>query len=73
MHHIAAASVDMVLCDLPYGITRNAWDRVIDIPAMWAAVRRVTKPEGAIVFMAAQALAADLICSNRKEFRYDLI
>jgi DNA modification methylase len=73
MQNIAASSVDMVLCDLPYGITRNAWDRVIDIPAMWTQLRRITKPDCAVVFMAAQALAADLICSNRKEFRYDLV
>lgn len=73
LQHIAAASVDMVLCDLPYGQTQNAWDKVIPMPAMWAALRRVTKADGAIVLMAAQPFAARLICSNEAEFRYDLI
>lgn len=73
MQRIAAASVDMVLCDLPYGQTQNAWDRVIDMPAMWAQLRRITKPSAAIVLMAAQPFAARLIASNEREFRYDLI
>lgn len=73
MQHIAAGSVDMVLCDLPYGQTQNAWDKVIDMPAMWAQLRRVTKPSAAIVLMAAQPFAAQLVLSNAREFRYDLI
>ena len=73
MQRIAASSVDMVLCDLPYGQTQNAWDKVIDMSAMWAQLRRVTKPSAAIVLMAAQPFASRLIASNEGEFRYDLI
>lgn len=70
---IPAGSVDMVLSDLPYGQTQNDWDRVIPFEPMWAELRRVTKENAAIVLMAAQPFAADLICSNKREFRYDLI
>lgn len=70
---LAPASVDMVLCDLPYGQTQNGWDNVIDIPAMWECLRHVAKPEAAMALMAAQPFAARLICSNLPEFRYDLI
>ncbi len=73
MQRIAASSVDMVLADLPYGQTQNAWDKVIDMPAMWAGLHRVSKPNAAIVLMAAQPFAAKLICSNLSDFRYDLI
>lgn len=73
MQHLAAASVDMVLCDLPYGKTRNAWDKIIPIDPMWAAFRRITKPAAAIVLMAEMKLAARLIASNEDEFRYDLV
>lgn len=73
MQHIAIGSMDMVLCDLPYGMTQNTWDKVIDMPAMWEQFRRVTKPRAAIVLMAAQPFASKLIVSNEREFRYDLI
>lgn len=73
MQRIAASSVDMVLADLPYGQTQNAWDNVIDMPAMWSQLRRVTKPNAAIVLMAAQPFASRLIASNERDFRYDLI
>lgn len=66
-------SVDLILSDLPYGQTQNPWDRVIPIDAMWREVRRVAKRNAAIIFMAAQPFASDLIVSNRDEFRYDLI
>jgi site-specific DNA-methyltransferase (adenine-specific) len=73
MQRIAASSVDMVLCDLPYGKTRNAWDKIIPIQPMWDAIRRVAKPTAAIVLMAEMKLAARLITSNEGEFRYDLV
>jgi site-specific DNA-methyltransferase (adenine-specific) len=73
MNGIDAESIDMVLCDLPYGQTQNAWDKIIDIPALWKQLRRVTKRDGAMVLMAAQPFAAHLIASNATDFRYDLI
>lgn len=73
MTGIEAGSVDMVLADVPYGQTQNAWDRPIPFEPMWAHLRRVTKPSGAIVLMAAQPFASKLVCSNLQDFRYDLI
>ena len=63
----------MVLADVPYGQTQNAWDKPIPFEPMWRELRRVTKRNGAIVLMAAQPFASKLICSNLDDFRYDLI
>lgn len=66
-------SVDLVLSDVPYGQTQNDWDRPIPFEPMWEQLRRVTKPNAAVILMAAQPFAARLICSNERDFRYDLI
>ncbi len=67
-------SIDMVLCDLPYGITaRNQWDKVIDLERLWLQYHRIAKPNAAIVLFAAQPFTTQLINSNPKEFRYDLV
>lgn len=66
-------SVDMVLCDLPYGTTACAWDSVLPFDKLWAAYRRICKPNAAIVLTASQPFTTDLIQSNRAEFRYELI
>lgn len=70
---LAAESVDMVLSDVPYGQTQNAWDKPIPFAPMWTSLRRVARPKAAIVLMAAQPFASKLICSNLDDFRYDLI
>lgn len=66
-------SVDLVLSDVPYGQTQNAWDKPIPFAPMWEQIERVTKPNAAVIIMAAQPFAARLICSNERDFRYDLI
>lgn len=66
-------SVDMVLCDLPYGTTQNKWDSVIDLPLLWAAYKRVVKPTGAIVLTSQGVFTAQLIISNPKMFKYKLV
>ena len=63
-------SVDMVLCDLPYGTTACKWDSVIPFEPLWAAYRRVTKPNAAIVLTASQPFTTTLIASNIGSFRY---
>lgn len=73
MGRIEAESVDLVLSDLPYGQTQNEWDIPIPFEPMWAGIHRVTKPNAAVVLFAAQPFASLLICSNLKDFRYDLI
>ena len=63
----------MVLCDLPYGTTACKWDTVIPFTPLWEQYHRITKKNAAIVLFAAQPFATDLINSNRREFRYELI
>lgn len=64
---------DLVVTDPPYGITQNDWDKPINMSDMWDQLERIVKDDGAFIFTAAEPFAADLINSNRKLFRYDLI
>lgn len=73
MASIPDGSVDMVLCDLPYGTTRNKWDAVIPFEPLWAHYKRVIKDNGAIVLFSAEPFTSALIMSNPRMFRYDLI
>jgi site-specific DNA-methyltransferase (adenine-specific) len=66
-------SVDLVLCDLPYGTTRNKWDSVIDLGALWEQWRRVAKDDAAIVLTAAQPFTSVLVMSNLAEFKVEWI
>jgi site-specific DNA-methyltransferase (adenine-specific) len=68
MRALPGASVDMVLCDLPYGTTQNKWDSVIDLDALWREYKRVCR--GAIVLTASQPFTTALIASNMSEFKY---
>ena len=70
---IADKSIDMILCDLPYGKTRNVWDKPIDMSSLWAEYRRIIKDNGAIILTAIQPFTTDLINSARDIFRYDLV
>ena len=73
MAEIADGSVDMVLCDLPYGTTACKWDSVIPFAPLWAHYRRVCKPNAAIVLTASQPFTSALVMSNAKDFRYSLV
>ena len=73
MKSIPDDSVDMVLTDLPYGTTRNAWDSIIPFEPLWAQLKRVTKRGGAIALHADMPFAAKLVCSNLPWYRYELI
>lgn len=70
MAGIPDGSVDMILCDLPYGTTACKWDTVIPFEPLWAQYRRVAKKNAAIVLTASQPFTAALITSNMREFRY---
>jgi len=70
MQDIEAGSVHMVLTDPPYGTTACKWDTVIDLRSMWAELKRVVKPTGAIVMTASQPFTSALVMSNPKWFRY---
>lgn len=73
MNNIPDKSIDMILCDLPYGILKCKWDKVIDNNLLFKQYNRIIKNNGAIVLTATQPFATDLINANRKYFRYDLI
>lgn len=65
-----AGSVDMILCDLPYGTTACSWDTIIPFAPMWTAFKRIIKPRGAIVLTASQPFTSALVMSNVGMFRY---
>lgn len=71
MKRIPDKSVDMVLCDLPYGTTQCKWDSIIPFELLWGQYRRVIKPNGAIVLTAMQPFTSALVMSNPKMFKYD--
>lgn len=64
------ASVDLVLCDLPYGTTANEWDVILPFDRLWQQWLRLAKPSAPFVLTASQPFTTDLICSNRPLFRY---
>jgi len=65
---IEAGSVDMVLCDLPYGTTQNKWDSVLPLDRLWAEYRRICR--GAIVLTASQPFTSSLVSSAIKHFKH---
>ncbi len=70
MKDIPDGSIDMVLCDLPYGTTRCKWDSVIPFEPLWAEYNRVCKIRAPMVFTASQPFTSQLINSNIKNFKY---
>ena len=73
MKLIPDGSVDMVLCDLPYGTTQNKWDAVIPFDQLWVEYRRVGKPNCAYVLTAAQPFTSALVSSNPSWFSQALV
>jgi len=70
MTEIPDGSVDMVLADPPYGTTACQWDSIIPLEPMWEHLKRIIKPNGAIVMTASQPFTTTLIASNMKMFKY---
>lgn len=66
-------SIDMVLCDLPYGTTQNKWDSVVPLSKLWKEYERVVKDNGAIVLTSQGLFTAQLMMSNPKMFKYKWI
>jgi site-specific DNA-methyltransferase (adenine-specific) len=73
MQHIPDKSVDMILCDLPYGTTACKWDVIIPFEPLWKQYERVIKDNGAIVLTASQPFTSALVMSNPKMFKYEWI
>lgn len=70
MSEIPDGSVDLVLCDLPYGTTQCKWDSVIPFGPLWKSYRRMAKQSAAIVLTAGQPFTSTLIGGNLEEFKY---
>ncbi len=68
---VADASIDMILCDLPYGTTACKWDTVLPFDKLWAQYKRVLKPLGVVVLTASQPFTSVAVMSNLKWFKYD--
>ena len=73
MKEIPSGSVDMILTVPPYGTTACKWDSVIDLPLMWEQLKRIIKPNGAIVMTASQPFTSVLGSSNIKDLRYSWV
>ena len=73
MKDIPDKSIDMILCDLPYGTTRNKWDSVIDLVLLWQQYERIIKDNGAIALTAQGLFTAKIIMSNEKLFKYKIV
>lgn len=70
MKEIPDGSVDMILTDPPYGTTACKWDSIIPLEPMWEHLKRIIKPNGAIVMTASQPFTTTLIASNMNDFKY---
>lgn len=73
MKDIPDKSIDMILCDLPYGTTQNKWDSVIPLDKLWKQYKRIIKDNGAIVLTSQGIFTAELMLSNKSQFKYKLV
>lgn len=73
MQGVPDESVDMIMCDLPYGTTQNSWDSPLDLNMLWEQYLRIIKPNGCIALFAQSPFDKVLACSNMKMYRYEWI
>lgn len=73
MNDIPDKSIDSIICDLPYGVTKNKWDSVINLPELWIQYKRIIKDNGAIILFSQGLFTAKLQFSNENWYKYDLI
>ena len=73
MAGIPEKSIDMILCDLPYGTTACKWDTIIPFEPLWEQYKRIIKDNGAIVLTASQPFTSALVMSNPKMFKYSWV
>lgn len=73
MSQLPNQSINMILCDLPYGTTQNKWDSTIDLERLWFEYRRLISPNGSIVLTSQGVFTARLIHSNEEWFRYKIV
>jgi site-specific DNA-methyltransferase (adenine-specific) len=70
MKQIPNESIDMILCDLPYGTTACKWDSLVDLDKLWLEYKRIIKPYKPIVMFGSQPFTTKLISSNYEWFKY---
>lgn len=73
MMDIPDGSIDMILCDLPYGTTRNKWDSIIPLEQLWTHYKRIIKQNGAIILFCDGMFTKALLQSNEKMWRYNMV
>lgn len=73
MNEINDQTIDMILCDLPYGTTKNQWDSIIPLDKLWIQYERIIKDDGAIILTSSQPFTTKLNSSNLQLFRYEMI
>jgi site-specific DNA-methyltransferase (adenine-specific) len=73
MTQIEDGTIDVILCDLPYGTTVLGWDSIIDLQELWSQYNRIIKRNGAIVLFCKQPFTSKLIMSNIENFKYCLV
>jgi site-specific DNA-methyltransferase (adenine-specific) len=73
LQNIADESIDMILCDLPYGTTQNKWDSVIPLDLLWGHYSRIIKPKGVIALTSQGLFTARLMMSKEEWFRYKFV
>lgn len=71
MKNIPTQSINMILCDLPYGTTACKWDSTIDLKSLWEQYNRIIKHNGAIVLFGQEPFSSNVRCSNLAMYRYD--
>lgn len=71
--NIPDKSIDMILCDLPYGTTQNKWDSIIPLDKLWKQYNRVIKDNGVIALTSQGIFTAKLILSNEQYFKYKIV
>lgn len=73
MKELPEHSIDMILCDLPYGTTACKWDTIIPFGCLWTEYDRIIKDNGAVVLFSKQPFTSNLIGSNLKNYKYSLV
>ena len=70
MREIPDKSIDLIICDLPYGVTACNWDKRLPLDKLWLDYKRIIKPNGAIVLFAKDKFSAEILMSNIKGFKH---
>ena len=73
MKNIPDKTIDLICCDLPYGLTECKWDTLIDLDALWESYNRILKDYGVIILFGQQPFTSRLVASNYKMFKYSLV